>query len=221
MTHRIQVKICGLTEVASAAGCVELGADAVGLVFYPRSPRYVTETRARAISNAVAPRAAVVGVFVDEPFATVMRKVERCGLSAVQLHGKETSVLAQRLHRENLTVIKALFQTRPPEFAAAGRYPAVALLLECGRGRLPGGNAEAWNWEAAGRFGRQRPIILAGGLCPENVVRAVALGQPDALDVSSGVERAPGKKDLKKVAAFLSAVGEARRAVSYPTHSVF
>jgi phosphoribosylanthranilate isomerase len=221
MIQRIQVKICGLTDVASAVGCVGLGADAVGLVFYPKSPRYLTEPRARAISDAVASRAAVVGVFVDAPFATVMRTVERCALSAVQLHGKETPVLAQRLHRENLTVIKALFQTRAPDFTAAGRYPTAALLLECGRGRMPGGNAEAWNWAAAGRFWRARPSKQGGGRFPENVVRAVALGRPDAVDVSSGVESAPGRKDLKKVAAFLAGVAEARQAVSYPTHNVF
>jgi len=221
MIQRIQVKICGLTDVAAAVGCVELGADAVGLVFYPGSPRYLIAPRARAIANAVASRAAVVGVFVDAPFAVVMRTVGRCGLTAVQLHGRETPALAQRLQREGLRVIKALFQTRAPEFTAAHRYPAAALLLECGRGRLPGGNAETWNWETAAGIVRQRPIILAGGLCPGNVVRAVALGQPDAVDASSGVESAPGKKDLKKVAALMAGVVEARRATSHPTRRVF
>jgi phosphoribosylanthranilate isomerase len=147
-----------------------------------------------------------VGVFVDAPLDVILDKVEHCGLTAVQLHGQEPPGLVDRLRRQGLTVIKALFQERPPEFDRAPDYAPSAFLLECGRGRLPGGNAAVWNWAAAVDISRTRPVLLAGGLAPENVRRAAALGRPDAVDVSSGVEAMPGEKDLDKIRRFIQAV---------------
>jgi phosphoribosylanthranilate isomerase/indole-3-glycerol phosphate synthase/phosphoribosylanthranilate isomerase len=221
MNTRIQIKICGLTKVDQALGCVDLGADAIGLVFYPKSPRFVNDALAREIAGAVSTAARVTGVFVDENYTSIMRKVEKCGLTAVQLHGRETAELVQEIKRSGVTVIKALFNRREPSFLSSVRYYPSAFILECGGGRLPGGNAETWDWSAAAVIERQLPIVLAGGLSAENALAAVTAGKPDAVDVSSGVETAPGDKDLNKVKAFLAAVDEAAAGIDYQTKKLF
>jgi len=201
-----RVKICGITRVQDALRCAELGADAIGCVFYPKSPRHLSRDQARDICAATPDHVKTVGVFVDETFSSIMAYVEYCHLSTVQLHGKEPPELVRRLRRENIHVLKALFADGYPTFDDAPKYPASAFLVECGRGKHPGGNALAWNWEAAKNFGKEYPLILAGGLDPENVVPAVQMSAPWAVDVSSGVESAPGRKDFSKVAAFMKAV---------------
>jgi phosphoribosylanthranilate isomerase len=200
------VKICGITRVQDALGCAELGADAIGCVFYPKSPRHLTKDRAREICTAVPDFLKTVGVFVDETFSRIMHHVEYCHLTTVQLHGREQGELVRRLRKENIHVIKALFADRSPTFDDAPKYPASAFLVECGRGKHPGGNALEWNWEAAKNIGKEYPLILAGGLDPENVALAVQMSAPCAVDVSSGVESDPGRKDFDKVAAFMTAV---------------
>lgn len=202
----IQIKVCGLTETETAEACAALGIDAVGLVFYPKSPRFVSNRRAAEIAAAVTGKAAIVGVFVDEPLDSLMEKVHQCGLTTVQLHGQEPPEYVLRLKQADLTVIKGIFQEREPTFKQAALYDPSAFLVECGRGRLPGGNAHVWNWAAAREIRTERPVIIAGGLSPVNVDQAILLGRPDAVDVSSGVEAAPGKKDLDKIKAFLAAV---------------
>ena len=206
MKRIIQIKVCGLTEAKIAAACAALEIDAVGLVFYPQSPRCVSDVQAEEIAAAVNGRAAVIGVFVDEPADEILRKVKRCGLTGVQLHGRETPAEVTQLKNEGLTVIKALFQKRDPTFQSLFRYSPSAFLLECGRGQLPGGTARVWDWTGAKAIVANAPLILAGGLTPENVSQAVRRGRPDAVDVSSGVEASPGKKDLTKIKAFVSAV---------------
>ena len=205
-SSRVQVKVCGLTRVADALACLEAGADAIGLVFYPPSPRFVIKIQAAEIAAAVSQRAVPVGVFVDDTYETIMRHAEDCQLQAVQLHGQESPALVRRLKRHNLTVIKALFHTRKPFFKEAADYDASAFLLECGRGRLPGGNAESWPWQEVRNIGPDRPFILAGGLTPENVSTAVDRALPDAVDVSSGVESTPGRKDQTRIKSFIDAV---------------
>lgn len=204
--HIPQIKICGLTRVDEALACAELGADAVGFVFYPKSPRNVSGKQAGEICRALPGSVTTVGVFVDEPFYAIMQRVEQCGLKAVQLHGRESAELVERLRREKLLVIKALFADRKPGLKAASDYRASAYLVECGRGVLPGGNALEWDWGAAGSMGGSHPLILAGGLAPDNVCRAVMQAAPAAVDVSSGVESAPGRKDPAKVRAFIAQV---------------
>jgi phosphoribosylanthranilate isomerase len=202
----MQVKVCGLTRVADALDCLEAGVDAIGLVFYPPSPRFVLTVQAAEIAAAVSERAVTVGVFVDESYETIIRCVEDCQLQAVQLHGRESPALIRRLRHHNLTVIKTLFHARAPFFTEAADYEASAFLLECGRGRLPGGNAASWPWQDARDIDRDRPVILAGGLTPGNVSTAIRLGWPDAVDVSSGVESAPGRKNQTKIRSFIQAV---------------
>ncbi len=203
-----QVKICGLTDVEQALDCVALGADAIGCVFFPKSPRYVNEQRAGEICMALPKKIQKVGIFVNETFSTIMEKVKRCRLTAVQLHGQESPELVKKLKRENLLVIKALFIYRRPLLKQVTDYDADAFIIEYGKGTLPGGNALAWEWQQVGDFSKRNPLIVAGGLTHDNVYEAVRSCLPDAVDVSSGVESAPGIKDPAKVKSFMIAVSE-------------
>ncbi|MDP6179828.1 MAG: phosphoribosylanthranilate isomerase [Desulfatiglandales bacterium] len=203
-----QVKICGLTRVEEALACLEMGARAIGCVFYHQSPRYVTEEQARSIIRALPSWVATVGVFVNEGFTEIMRKFETCGLKAVQLHGQEPPLLVEKLHQEGVQVIKSIFVNSTPSINSVAIYPAYAFLVESAGGALPGGNAMAWNWEVAAEFSKKYRFILAGGLNTENVSEAIKAACPDAVDVSSGVEANPGRKDLDKVKDFLAAVSK-------------
>jgi phosphoribosylanthranilate isomerase len=208
-----------LTRPDEAAACAAAGADAVGCVFYPPSPRHVDRRRAAEIFAALPPAVVPVGVFVDPDFDTVMETVQIAGLRAVQLHGAESAGLVRRLQQQGLTVIKTLFADRSPGFATVADYPAAAFLVEWGRGPLPGGNAEPWDWGRARNLAGDTPLVLAGGLTTANVGRAVAACRPCAVDVSSGVEKRPGRKDTVRVAAFISAVARCGRpAAPDPSH---
>ncbi|MDJ0991141.1 MAG: phosphoribosylanthranilate isomerase [Desulfobacterales bacterium] len=208
-----QIKICGLTRPDEAEACAAAGADAIGLVFYPPSPRNLTAGAAAQITRVLTGDVCPVGVFVNETYETVMSIAEKAGLHAVQLHGQERPPLVERLKAGGLIVIKALFFNGRPDFTAADRYAAAdAHLVECVGGPLPGGNALAWNWSAASSLSTGHPVVLAGGLNPENVSAAIADARPQAVDVSSGVEREPGRKDISRVAALCRAVARTRAA---------
>ncbi len=211
-TKRPWVKICGLTNPSEARKCAELGADAIGLVFYPPSPRSVTAEQAALISAALPDHVPAIGVFVDERFEFIMEIVKACSLKGVQLHGRETPDLVRKLKEKGLMVIKALFSSRPPVLNDWKNYKhASAILVEGGKGVLPGGNAETWQWKIpdsvdAGPI----KIILAGGLNADNIKDALNQTCPWGLDLSSGVETAPGHKDISKVQKFmLSMTGKA------------
>jgi len=149
---------------------------------------------------------------------TILEGARRCRLTGVQLHGNEPPETVLRLREAGLMVIKALFAARMPDLKAAADYAPDAFLVECGRGKRPGGNAEVWNWAEARGLSASVPLVLAGGLSPENVAEAIAAAAPDAVDVSSGVEKAPGRKDLDRVAAFIHA---ARKAATGRERGVF
>jgi len=206
----IEVKICGLTRVSDAVGCAEMGVDAVGCVFFPKSPRHVSPATARDISRAVSPAVGTVGVFVDADYETVMQAVEACGLAAVQLHGRESPRMVRRIRKQGIRVIKAVFVNGRPAPDRAAGYPAHAFLVECARGPLPGGNAMTWHYESVRAYGRVRPLILAGGLSSETVSCAIEQARPDAVDISSGVEQRPGIKSMEKIRTFLSIVSRYR-----------
>ena len=206
-----QIKICGLTRTDEAEACAAAGADAIGLVFYPPSPRSLNAAAAARITGVLPDRVCPVGVFVNPTYDRVMSIAVTAGLRAVQLHGQETPLLVKRLEASGLMVIKALFFNGQPDFTAAGRYAAAsAYLVECVGGPLPGGNALAWNWSAAASLAMDLPVVLAGGLNPDNAAAAIADARPDAVDVSSGVEREPGRKDIDRVAALCRTVARAR-----------
>ncbi|MDY6825444.1 MAG: phosphoribosylanthranilate isomerase [Thermodesulfobacteriota bacterium] len=202
-----QIKICGLTLPEEAEKCVDLGAHAIGCVFFEKSPRFVSDGQAAEICAAVAGRAKSIGIFVNEPFDTIMQKVKDCGLAGVQLHGAEPPELAAQLRAQGILVIKALFTYKTPSFDHAATYNGVsAYLTECGEGKLPGGNARAWNWSDARSIPAGRPLILAGGLSPANIETAINAVLPEGVDVSSGVEAEPGRKDMNKVVRFIETV---------------
>ncbi|MFH2098791.1 MAG: phosphoribosylanthranilate isomerase [Pseudomonadota bacterium] len=206
----LEVKICGLTNPDQAVACAEAGARAVGLVFYPKSPRFVDRALAREICRAVGGRAKKVGVFVNEPVEKVLSLARFCGLDLVQLHGAEPPEEVAAIEAAGVKVVKALFANREPGFAEAARYGASGFLVECAGGALPGGNALAWDWSTARGAGAEKPLVLAGGLCVENLPKAVEQARPRAVDVSSGVEASPGIKDLTKVREFLAAAALCR-----------
>ncbi|MBC2733486.1 MAG: phosphoribosylanthranilate isomerase [Desulfobacteraceae bacterium] len=201
-----QIKICGLTSVREAQACVAAGADAIGFISYPKSPRHLEDQVIRRITAHLPSTVCPVGVFVNENFERIMQAVDIGGLKAVQLHGREDPALVEALTAAGLMVVKALFVNGNPPLEAAARYPATAFLVECAGGPLPGGNAMDWNWADARQLPADRPVILAGGLTPDNIAIAIAAGGPAAVDVSSGVEISPGRKDMAKVTAFCRAV---------------
>ena len=203
-----QIKICGLTHPQEAEACAAAGAAAIGFIFYPPSPRCLTPEDAGRITRGLPNSVCPVGVFVNASYDTIMPAAETARLRAVQLHGSESPDLVGRLAATGLTVIKALFFNGNPGFEAYERYTAAsAFLVECVGGPLPGGNALSWNWSAAHSLADKHPVILAGGLTPDNIAAAIADACPDAVDVSSGVEHQPGRKDVIKVRTLSQAVG--------------
>ncbi|MCF8110961.1 MAG: phosphoribosylanthranilate isomerase [Desulfobacteraceae bacterium] len=206
MHDRIQVKICGITEPEDALVCAAWGADAAGLVFYPKSPRFVTLNRAVQIASVLPAHVARVGVFVNETYETLMETAYNCGLSAVQLHGGEPPELVEKLRERGLFVIKCLYVNGTPSIKTAPQYNASAFLVECSAGVLPGGNAKTWDWSAAREFAENYPTIIAGGLAPQNIEEAIYEARPDAVDASSALESSPGRKDTRKVRDFIYAV---------------
>ncbi len=202
----MRVKVCGITRPQDALAAEAAGVDAVGLIFWPRSQRLVTLEQARAISEALGPFVARVGVFLDAPLAEVARVAAELRLDAVQLHGSEAPAYAARL-RERVRVIKA-FAYAPsltPEVLLT--YPADAVLLDA---PVPGGG-RPFDWGVAERFRGFTRLILAGGLTPENVAAGVEAFAPYAVDVASGVEEAPGIKSAAKIQAFVRALGATGR----------
>ena len=197
----MMVKICGITSLRDAEHAVACGASAIGFVFWPGSPRAVDPQRAREIAMSLPPFVTPVGVFVNQPIDAVNDISARVGLGAVQLHGDEDLVYATGVTRP---VWKAMSLA-----AAAGIEdwpPAIRILLDAHDPVQRGGTGKTIDWDRAAILARRRPIVLAGGLTPENIVAAVACVRPFGIDVSSGVERAPGVKDPKRVEALFSAL---------------
>lgn len=204
------IKICGITQPSIADACVALGADALGLVFYKPSPRNVSKKAALEISRAIPDQVMAVGVFVDESDDFIMERVETGRLDAVQLSGNEPVEQARRLSGHGVKVIKTVFHQRAPGFDRAADYTnAWAYIVECGTGKLPGGTGIQWDWQLAAKMDPSRKTILAGGLDPGNVSAALAASGAFGVDVSSGVESAPGIKDMVKVRQFITAARQA------------
>ncbi len=191
------VKICGITRLEDAEAAVKYGASALGFVFWPSSPRAIDPYRALAIARALPAFVTTVGVFVNQPVEYVNAVAGLVGLGAVQLHGDETPPFAGAVKRP---VIKAVSAVSDEAMTRWG--PAVVLLVDAHDPVRRGGTGVPADWDAASALARRRPIVLAGGLTPENVVDAVARVRPHGVDVSSGVERSPGIKDHDRLARF-------------------
>ncbi len=205
------MKICGVTNWADAKLAVDLGASALGFNFYPPSPRSVSPQRAWEIIRRLPPLVGVVGVFVDWPSEVVAALARALHLGAVQLHGGEKVEQARALSKQ-FSVIKA-FNVRPGfRVAALARYGAAsAFLLDGFREGLHGGTGETADWRLARQANRYGRVILAGGIRPDNVAQAIAEARPFAVDVASGVESRPGKKDPAAMRALMRAVERANR----------
>jgi phosphoribosylanthranilate isomerase len=198
---RVRVKICGITGEDDARAAIDAGADALGFIFYPASPRFVSVRRAAQAARVVPPFVARVGVFVNPNNEQVVEAMTECGLDVLQFHGEESPAFCTAFGRKAVKAFRVRDESSLKELPA---FPVDAWLLDSHVPDKPGGSGERFNWNlavAAKRYGR--PIILAGGLTPENVAEAVRLVQPFAVDVSSGVEAAPGKKDVEKMRAFV------------------
>ena len=201
-----KVKICGITNVEDALQAVEAGADALGFVFYAKSPRFVTPHEVQKIVAELPPFVTTVGLFVNEPVARVRRAMVAAQLDVVQLHGDEQ---AGDCLVEGFPVIKALRVKDASSLAGLDRYQVSAILLDAWSDEHYGGSGLSFDWQLAERLTGKRPLILAGGLKVENVIDAVRQVRPYAVDVSSGVEERPGKKDHQKVAEFINRVRNA------------
>jgi len=210
----VRVKICGVTRAEDAKLIAELGAHAIGLNFYEQSPRCVTPFAAAELVRRLPPFIAPIGVFVNWTEAPILALCKALRLSAVQLHGEETPQVVERVAR-HLPVIKAIRQRQGTATSDFFRYRAVsAFLLDSPVSGHYGGTGTTSNWHLARTAAQSHRIILAGGLTPENVAEAIRIVRPYAVDVASGVEARPGKKDPAKLRAFFDEVARASREIS-------
>jgi phosphoribosylanthranilate isomerase len=211
--RKVKVKICGITNWTDARRAVDAGADFLGFNFYRKSPRYVAPGRARKIVRRLPKRVAAVGVFVNEREEKILRIARAVGLDYLQLHGDETPESASRLARF-FPVIKAARVGNGFHPALLAKFRRVrAVLLDGFKPGIHGGTGKTFDWKIAQSVGSHRRIFVAGGLAPENVARAVRVARPYAVDVCSGVESRPGKKDPAKLDALMRAVHSARRGL--------
>ena len=201
----VRVKVCGTTRLKDALLAVACGADAIGFIFYKKSPRYVTLKTAKEICSKLPPFVHRVGVFVNETAEAINLIADRCGLDTVQLHGDESPAFCKKIkHR----VIKAVRIKDSGSLGGLSQYTVDGYLLDTFKEDQWGGTGKVFDWTLAQRAKRYGPVIIAGGLNPRNVKEAIRQVQPYGVDVSSGVEQSPGKKDPKKLKAFLKAVRE-------------
>ncbi len=216
MVRRTRVKICGITNLTDALLAVELGADALGFIFFRHSSRFIAPTTARLIIDQLPPFVTPVAVSVNESIAAVSEVMAISGCQIAQLHGEEPPDF---LYRLAWPAIKGVSIATMQDLAVLGRYQhARALLLDTKVAGQFGGTGTTFDWQLARearKFGR--PIVLAGGLAPENVVEALQVAQPDAIDVGSRIEREPGRKDharMRELFAVIRAHEEARQGCS-------
>jgi phosphoribosylanthranilate isomerase len=211
----MRVKVCGITNREDADGAAGLGAWAIGLNHHPGSPRYVAPDVAAEIGAALKRRCEVVGVFVNSTLDEVTRAAENAQLTMLQLHGEEgPSFCAEAARRTGCKVIKALRVRSAADVRAAKAYRTDFHLLDAYRPGRPGGTGESFDWELAAAHDSAIPLILAGGLTPENVREAIEAAHPFAVDVASGVESEPGRKDRALLEAFFERAEAATRSGS-------
>jgi phosphoribosylanthranilate isomerase len=192
----VRIKICGITNLEDARVAVEAGADALGFVFYEKSPRFINPVRAAEIIAKLPPFIQSVGLFVNEETEKINWTADYCGLDLVQLHGDETPEDCLEVTRR---VIKAFRVQNIVSIDPLNKYQVAGYLLDAWSPDAYGGTGRTFNWELAGAARKYGPIILAGGLSPDNIAEAIMSVKPYGIDVSSGVESEPGKKDPAKI----------------------
>lgn len=198
---RTRVKICGITNEADAVAAIDEGVDALGFIFCKESRRYIDQAVAGDIIGKLSPFVTPVGVFVNEGVESIVETARAIGLGAIQLHGDETAGFAGALGcaLPGIKIIKALRIKAEKDIDGLSGFPASAFLLDTFSNKARGGTGEAFDWEIAVKAKRFGKIMLAGGLGPDNIVEAVSRVKPYAVDVNSGVETSPGKKDSAKI----------------------
>lgn len=199
------MKICGVTRPEDAVVAAEAGADAIGLNFYPLSPRYVTAERALEISRATPEGILKFGVFVNENADFLRKSFEECELDYLQLHGQEEPEFVKGLM---LPVLKSFAVHDEQVLIAIKEYGLEWFLMDAWSKVLPGGTGLSFNWEIARRAGAIGRVVLSGGLRPDNVAKAIAAANPYGVDVATGVESEPGIKDKELVRSFVQEVRE-------------
>jgi len=204
---RIKVKVCGTTSLKDALFAVESGADALGFIFYKKSPRCISQKEVKDIVAQLPPFVETVGVFVNEAPDKVNRIAEQCRLTAVQLHGDESPAFCRRIKRR---VIKVFRVQDADSFKGIFNYDVSGFLLDSYNDESRGGTGKVFDWNLALRAKKQGPIILAGGLNPYNVYTAIHRVKPYGVDVCSGVEKSPGVKDFIKIDEFIKSVRKFR-----------
>lgn len=199
----MQVKICGITNIEDATVAVAAGADALGLVFYAASPRHLGIDRAAAIAAAVPPFVTLTGLFVNAAAEEVQSVLAKVPLNLLQFHGDEDAGYCAQFLRPYIKALR--MKDGLDVLAAMDEHPrARGFLLDAYRPGVPGGTGETFDWQRVPQHSG-RPVVLAGGLDPDNVARAIEIARPQAVDVSGGVEASPGRKDPQRVAAFIRA----------------
>lgn len=198
-----RVKICGITSLGDALLAVENGADAIGFIFYEKSPRYIGPNTVSLIIKELPPFVTAVGVFVNEAPDKIRAISNETGIDCVQLHGDETPEFCDSL---GLQIIKAFRIKTIDDIKKIRDYQVSAYLLDTYREGVPGGTGETFNWDIAVEAKKYGRIILSGGLKPDNIASAIKKVGPYAVDVSSGVEAKPGKKDAGKIIKFMEQV---------------
>jgi len=204
---RTRVKICGITSVANAQAATQAGCDAIGLVFYQPSPRFVSIDQAKDIVSNLPPLVAAVGLFVDAPESEIRGVLSEVRLDLLQFHGDETPEECRKYGIPYIKAVRVREDSNLLQYAAA-YWDARALLLDTFKEGTAGGTGEVFDWNLIPRH-LSKPVILAGGLNPENVAEAIRRVQPYAVDVSGGVEKSKGIKDAAKISAFMQGVQDA------------
>lgn len=204
LLRRTRVKVCGITDLIEAQAIAAMGVDALGFIFVKSSPRYVEPERVRAIVASLPPFVDTVGVFLDEDPLVVNEVVHLCGLTTIQLHGSETPSYCQGMSRPVIKAFRVKEEALPD--VAPYRHLVKGVLLDTYRPGQAGGTGETFNWGLVHRMSLPCPFILAGGLTPSNVTSAIQQAHPFAVDVNSGVEVTPGRKDLAAVERLLGEV---------------
>ncbi len=203
----IKIKICGITNQEDAEAAVAAGADALGFVFYAQSPRYIEPAVAKRIIAQLPPFVLSIGVFVNHDQETIRNLVDECGLAFAQLHGDETPTFCESLGRPVLRALR--LHDRGSLLALAeykGRMGVKGFVVDAYSREAYGGTGQTVDWSLAREVAHAAPILLAGGLTPGNVQEAIQHVHPYGVDISSGVEEHPGKKDHEKIRAFTQAV---------------
>lgn len=208
----MRIKICGITKAVQGIAIANLGATALGFICVRNSPRYIQPSKIKAIAEQLPPEVDRIGVFTNASQQEIKEVLIEAGLSGVQLHGDESPQFCQQLRDflgDEIELLKALRINSPAVLLTVDRYQSWVdtLLLDAYHPQALGGTGKTLDWKSLKQFNPNLPWLLAGGLTPNNVTQALSLVKPDGIDLSSGVERSPGDKDLVKVAQLLTELG--------------